>query len=183
MPKLNLIVFSYYFKRRSSMFTRAFFTTLMVAFLAVGCSSNRPKNAQDGANGADGSNAGMTLELNGDSDSNKAGGLQTVFFGFDSSNLDSAAKSTMKSNADFLKSNTKVDIQVEGHCDERGGRQYNLALGERRAKAVREYLVALGVEAKRISTISYGNERPVSEGHDESAWSKNRRGNFVVTAK
>ena len=89
----------------------------------------------------------------------------------------------MQANADFLKSNTKVDIQVEGHCDERGGRQYNLALGERRAKAVRDYLVALGVESKRISTISYGNERPISEGHDESAWSKNRRANFVVTAK
>jgi peptidoglycan-associated lipoprotein len=115
------------------MFTRAFFTTLMVTLLAVGCSSNRPKNGQDaGAEGANGSNNGMTLELNGDSDSNKAGGLQTVFFGFDSSSLDSAAKSTMQSNADFLKSNAKVDIQVEGHCDERGGRQYNLALGERR---------------------------------------------------
>lgn len=166
------------------MFTRAFFTTLMVALLAVGCSSNRPKNGQDaGAEGANGANNGMTLELNGDSDSNKAGGLQTVFFAFDSSSLDSAAKSTMQTNADFLKANAKVDIQVEGHCDERGGRQYNLALGERRAKAIRDYLVALGVESKRVSTISYGNERPVSEGHDESGWSKNRRANFVVTAK
>lgn len=166
------------------MFTRAFFSTLMVALLAVGCASNKPKNAQDaGADGANGANNGLTLELNGDSDSNKAGGLQTVFFAFDSSALDASAKSTMQSNADFLKSNAKVDIQVEGHCDERGGRQYNLALGERRAKAIRDYLVALGVESKRVSTISYGNERPVAEGHDESAWSKNRRANFVVTAK
>jgi len=167
------------------MFTRAFFTTLMVALLAVGCSSNKPKNNQDSdvADAANGANGGLALELNGDSDSNKAGGLQTVFFAFDSSNLDSSAKNAMKSNADFLKSNAKVDIQVEGHCDERGGRQYNLALGERRAKSVRDYLIAMGVEAKRLSTISYGNERTVSEGHDESAWSKNRRANFVVTAK
>ena len=166
------------------MFTRAFFTTLMVAFLAVGCASKKPTNAQDaGADGANGANNGLSLELNGDSDSNKAGGLQTVFFGFDSSTLDSSGKDTMKANADFLKANATVDVQVEGHCDERGGRQYNLALGERRAKAVRDTLVALGVESKRISTISYGNERTIAEGHDESAWSKNRRANFVVTAK
>jgi len=166
------------------MFTRAIFTTLMVALLAVGCSSNKPKNGQDGAGAdANGLNNGLSLELNGDSDSNKAGGLKTVFFAFDSSVLDSSAKEAMNSNAEFLKANSKVDIQVEGHCDERGGRQYNLALGERRAKSVREYLVAMGVESKRISTISYGNERPVSEGHDESAWNKNRRANFVVTAK
>ena len=167
------------------MFTRAFFTTVMVALLAVGCASKKPTNDQDAANGADANaaNNGLALELNGDSDSNKAGGLQTVFFGFDSSTLDGSAKDAMKANADFLKANAKVDVQVEGHCDERGGRQYNLALGERRAKSVRDYLVAMGVEAKRISTISYGNERTLAEGHDESAWSKNRRANFVITAK
>jgi peptidoglycan-associated lipoprotein len=166
------------------MFTRAFFTTLMIGLIAVGCST-KPKNSQDNAaaTSADGSNAGLSLELNGDSDSNKAGGLKTVYFGYDSSNLDSSAKETLKSNADFMNSNGSVDIQVEGHCDERGGRQYNLALGERRAKAVRDHLVAMGVAAKRVSVVSYGNERPASEGHDESAWSKNRRGNFVVTAK
>ncbi len=166
------------------MFTRAFFTTLMVAFLAVGCASKKPANNQDGAaNGADGSNNGLSLELNGDSDNGKAGGLKTVYFGFDSSNLEGDTKDAVKANADYLKANANVDVQVEGHCDERGGRQYNLALGERRAKAVRDYLVALGVESKRISTISYGNERPKAEGNDESAWSQNRRANFVVTAK
>ena len=167
------------------MYTRAFFTTLMVAFLAVGCASKKPTNDQDTAatDASTGDNSGLSLELNGDSDSNKAGGLQTVFFGYDSSNLEGSAKEAMKTNAEFLKTNNKVDVQVEGHADERGGRQYNLALGERRAKAVRDYLVALGVEAKRISTISYGNERTLAEGHDESAWSKNRRANFVVTAK
>lgn len=166
------------------MFTRAFFTTLMVGFLAVGCASKKPNNTQDtGAEGADGANSGLTLELNGDSDSNTAGGLQTVYFDFNSSNLDSTTKQKLEENAEYLKSNPSVDVQIEGHADERGGRQYNLALGERRAKAVRDYLVALGVDSSRISTISYGSERPVAEGHDESAWSKNRRANFVVTAK
>jgi peptidoglycan-associated lipoprotein len=166
------------------MFTRAFFTTLMVGLLAVGCASKKPKNAQDdGAMGADGSNKGLSLELNGDSDNGKAGGLQTVYFGFDSSNLDSETKSAVKANAEYLKANTNVDVQIEGHTDERGGRQYNLALGERRAKAVRDHLVALGIKAKRISTVSYGSERPKADGNDESAWSQNRRANFVVTAK
>lgn len=166
------------------MFTRAFFTTLLVGFLAVGCASKKPKNAQDeGAVGADGDNAGLTLELNGDSDSNTAGGLQTVYFGFNSSTLGGSTRSALDNNADFLNSNPAVDVQIEGHADERGGIQYNLALGERRAKAVRDYLVAKGIESKRISTISYGKERPVAEGHDESAWSKNRRANFVITAK
>lgn len=166
------------------MFTRAFFTTLMVGFLAVGCASKKPNNTQDtGAEGADGANSGLTLELNGDSDSNTAGGLQTVYFDFNSSNLDSSTKQKLEDNAEYLKSNSSVDVQIEGHADERGGRQYNLALGERRAKSVRDYLVALGVDSKRISTISYGSERPVAEGHDESAWSKNRRANFVITAK
>lgn len=165
------------------MFTRAFFTTLMVGFLAIGCSSNKPKNGQDDANGANGANGGLTLELNGDSDSGKAGGLKTIYFAYDSSTLDSSTKAEVKANAEYLKANAAIDIQIEGHADERGGRQYNLALGERRAKAVRDSLVALGVESKRISTISYGNERPKAEGHDESSWSQNRRANFVVTAK
>ena len=164
------------------MLTRAFITTLVVGLLAVGCASKKPKNNQDGSD-ANGANAGLTLELNGDSDNGKAGGLQTIFFGFDSSNLEADTKSTLEANANYIKSNTNVDVQVEGHCDERGGRQYNLALGERRAKAVRDYLVALGVESKRISTISYGSERPKVEGHDEAAWSQNRRANFVITAK
>lgn len=165
------------------MFNRALFTTLMVGFLAIGCASKKPNNSQGQGGNGDGSNDGLTLELNGSSDSGTAGGLQTVYFDLDSSTLDGSDKKAMASNAKFLKTNKSVDIQVEGHCDERGGRQYNLALGERRAKAVRDHLVALGVEAKRITTISYGNERPADEGHDESAWSKNRRANFVVTAK
>ncbi len=123
------------------------------------------------------------LQINGDSDSNKAGGLRTVNFDFDSAVLTSTAKSILDSNASFLKANNTVEVQVEGHCDERGGVQYNLALGENRAKSVKNYLVSMGIAAKRISTISFGKERPISFGHDESSWSQNRRANFVLTAK
>lgn len=166
------------------MFARALTTSLVAIFLAVGCSS-KPKNSQDDAAavGSEGNNAGLSLELNGSSDTGNAGGLRTVYFPYDSSAIEGDTKETIRSNADFLKQMANVDIQVEGHADERGGRQYNLALGERRAKAVRDQLVALGVPAKRISVVSFGNERPAVEGNDESAWSKNRRANFVITAK
>lgn len=167
------------------MFSRVLTTSLVALFLVVGCSSNKPKNSQDdgAAVGADGNNAGLSLELNGSSDVGNAGGLKTVYFGFDSSAIEGDTKESIQANADFLKKMASVDVQVEGHCDERGGRQYNLALGERRAKAVRDQLVALGVLAKRISVISYGSERPAAEGSDESSWGKNRRANFVITAK
>ncbi|RPJ72183.1 MAG: peptidoglycan-associated lipoprotein, partial [Alphaproteobacteria bacterium] len=92
-------------------------------------------------------------------------------------------KDALNNNAQFLKTNPAVKVQVEGHCDERGGVQFNLALGEKRAKSVREYLTAQGVEAGRLSIISLGKEKPVSFGHDEESWSKNRRANFAVTSK
>ncbi|MBY0515988.1 MAG: peptidoglycan-associated lipoprotein Pal [Bacteriovoracaceae bacterium] len=165
------------------MLRSSFLSLLATALVLVGCSSNKPKNNPDGLTANGGNNSGLTLELKGDSDSGTAGGLQTVYFGFDSSNLGSDAQTTLKANAEFLKTNASVDIQIEGHADERGGIQYNLALGERRAKAVRDYLVALGVAKKRVAIISYGKEKPVAFGHEEGAWSKNRRANFVVTAK
>lgn len=123
------------------------------------------------------------VELNGTSDNSTAGELRTVFFPFDSSSLSSAAKSALENNAQFLTNNPTVDIQIEGHCDERGGEQYNLALGERRARAVKDYLLALGVTETRMTIISFGKTMPLSFGHDETSWSQNRRANFVVTAK
>lgn len=123
------------------------------------------------------------LELNGDSDSARAGEIQTVYFDYDSSDLDSSVISALEANAQFLKDNPTVEIQIEGHCDERGGIQYNLALGEKRARSVKQYLEALGVEAGRMSTMSYGKERPKSFGHDEAAWKQNRRANFVIMNK
>lgn len=99
-----------------------------------------------------------------------------VFFGFDQYDLKSEARDSLKRQAAWLKVNPTVVITVEGHCDERGTREYNLALGERRATAVKNYLITLGVSANRVGTISYGKERPVALGHTEAAWSQNRRG-------
>jgi peptidoglycan-associated lipoprotein len=105
-------------------------------------------------------------------------GLQTVFFDFDSSSLRPDAMATLKDNADKIKQVPGVIIQVAGHCDERGTQEYNLALGERRALAVRNYLIQLGVSGDRMVTISYGKEFPAVSGNDESAWSQNRRAEF-----
>ncbi len=106
--------------------------------------------------------------------------LQDVFFDFDKAIIRDDGKQALNADIQWLKANSAVRINVEGHCDERGTTEYNLALGERRAKVVRDYLVAGGIDAKRISTISYGKERPFVQGHDESAWKWNRRGHFVV---
>ncbi|MDA0664933.1 MAG: peptidoglycan-associated lipoprotein Pal [Proteobacteria bacterium] len=102
-----------------------------------------------------------------------------IFFGFDKSDISSDAAATLKKQAAWMQSNQNVTVIVEGHCDERGTREYNLALGERRANAMREQLISLGVSTARIETISYGKERPAVAGSTESAWSQNRRGVMV----
>jgi len=103
-----------------------------------------------------------------------------VFFAFDSSTLDSAARATLDRQAQWLAQYGSVTVTIEGHADERGTREYNLALGDRRAAAASGYLTSLGVSGSRIRTISYGEERPVDPGHDETAWAKNRRAVTVV---
>jgi peptidoglycan-associated lipoprotein len=105
--------------------------------------------------------------------------LQDAFFDFDDASLRADAKTTLENNARHLESHGSSKAVVEGHCDERGSVEYNLALGERRAKAAKEFLVSYGIAAARLTTISYGKERPFDSGHDESAWSKNRRAHFV----
>ncbi len=102
----------------------------------------------------------------------------TVYFAYDSSQLDPTAMETLKRNAEIIKQMPNSVIQIEGHCDERGTQQYNLALGERRALAVRDYLIRLGISGDRLVTISYGEEDPADPGHSESAWAKNRRAEF-----
>jgi peptidoglycan-associated lipoprotein len=145
--------------------------------------TSSPDSTSESSKTDNGKNAGMSLELNGDSDSNKAGGLKTVYFDFNSAGISNDTKEALNNNAQFLKTNPTVKVQVEGHSDERGGVQFNLSLGEKRAKAVREFLVGQGVEGARIATISLGKEKQISFGHDEDSWSKNRRANFVITAK
>ncbi len=123
------------------------------------------------------------LTVNGSSDDMAAGGLSTVYFPFNSASLITTARSLLDSNVQYLKDNPSVGVQLEGHCDDRGSVQYNLALGENRANTVKDYLVSQGISSFRISTISYGKERPLDYTQDESGWAKNRRVNFVVTSK
>jgi peptidoglycan-associated lipoprotein len=106
--------------------------------------------------------------------------LNDVYFDFDKSSLSAAAKQTLSENARQLKDAGSMAVTIEGHCDERGTNAYNLALGEKRANAAKDYLVSLGVDAGRVTTISYGEEKPFDAGHDEAAWAKNRRAHFVV---
>ena len=104
----------------------------------------------------------------------------TVYFGYDSAVLDGNSQATLFRQAAFLTGNPSLTVTIEGHCDERGTREYNLALGERRAAAARDYLLAQGVDPARIRVISYGKERPVAAGSNETSWSKNRRAATVL---
>ena len=107
----------------------------------------------------------------------------TVYFDFDESNIRDDQRSILINNAQLLSRYKTVKVKVEGHCDERGTNEYNLALGERRADAVKSFLIDYGIDGSRISTVTYGEERPVDPGHDETAWAKNRRSEFIVTSK
>jgi peptidoglycan-associated lipoprotein len=116
-------------------------------------------------------------------DLNRDSPFKPVFFGLDASDLDDMGRSIAQANAELLKKYATWVITVEGHCDERGTPEYNLALGERRAVAVKTYLVSLGVAPDRIRTVSYGKEFPFDPGHNDDAWAKNRRAHFVITSK
>ena len=111
------------------------------------------------------------------------GYVQDAFFAYDESTLSPDAQSALTSSATWLKKNPQYNLLIEGHCDERGTEQYNLALGERRANTAKEYLVALAVDASRMRTVSYGEERPFDPGHDDAAWAKNRRAHLVIVGK
>lgn len=114
---------------------------------------------------------------------NKNSPLKPVFYELDSSELNAVSQKALDDNAALLKKYPSWTVTVEGHCDERGTAEYNLALGERRAITARAYLVSLGIPANRLRTVSYGKEFPFDPGHDESAFAKNRRAHFVITAK
>jgi peptidoglycan-associated lipoprotein len=116
-------------------------------------------------------------------DLNRDSPLRTVFFPVDSADLDDVARATASANAELLKRYSGWVISIEGHCDERGTSEYNIALGMRRALTLKGYLVSLGIGADRIYAVSYGKEFPLVEGHNEKAWSKSRRAQFVITSK
>ena len=116
-------------------------------------------------------------------DLNRDSPFRPAFFALDSSELDDTGRATVNANAEIMKKYPAWVVTVEGHCDERGTAEYNLALGERRAVAVKTYLVALGVAPDRLRTVSYGKEFPFDAGHTEAAWAQNRRAHFVITSK
>src|SRR5690349_24057438 len=114
---------------------------------------------------------------------NKNSPFQPVFFAYDQDDIDAEGQQALNHNAELMKKYPTWIVTIEGHSDERGTAEYNLALGERRALAARNYLVSLGIPADRLRTVSYGKEFPFDPGHTESAWEKNRRAHFVVTSK
>ncbi|MTI09618.1 peptidoglycan-associated lipoprotein Pal [Curvivirga aplysinae] len=161
--------------------------SLLAALVLVAACETAPEESAGGNTGGTSGGTATTDSGNtgGTSVSEIPGGSENdfivnvgdrVFFNYDRSDLSSDAQSALAKQAAWLLQYPQVMIQVEGHCDERGTREYNLALGERRANSVKEYLMSLGVAADRISTISYGKERPAVEGSNKEAWAQNRRG-------
>lgn len=151
---------------------------VVAALALVGGCKSKPKTTDSDAGGAGIESTALSFDPQG-SDSGKIAGLNTVYFGYDQSSLTPDTQRILKANADWLKSRPQVKIQIEGHCDNRGTIEYNVALGERRANAVKNYLVGLGVSADRLSTISYGKEKPIAMGDSEADMARNRRANFV----
>jgi peptidoglycan-associated lipoprotein len=161
---------------------------LLIAVAGAGCSAKKKSGAAAGAAaglGEEGLGAGSSLEKYkaGTLGAGEEGPLKDIHFAFDSSELDETARGTLRDNGNWLKEHRQAKGEVEGHCDERGTVEYNLALGAKRARAAKDYLVALGVSADRLTTISYGEELPLGHEHTEECWQKNRRAHFVVVSE
>ena len=166
-----------------------FLISIFIVFFVAACAT-KPKDAAD-SSGSGSSSSGSDAEgtITETSGSGIVSGSQEdlivnvgdrVFFGYDSSDLDSDALELLQDQVAWLKQNSDVSITIEGHCDERGTREYNLALGEKRAQAVKNYLIGLGINPDRVSTISYGKERPAVVGSNDGAWAQNRRSVTIV---
>ena len=161
---------------------------LVAALSACSCLKSPDLDVKPVANGSKYGNSayangtGMRGQANDASVKEKfaAGGFDIVYFDYDSAAISDSAAATLRQFADFSKANDVKGVTIEGHCDERGTREYNLALGERRAVAVKKYLAGLGMNPDQFTTISFGKERPAVDGHDEASWTKNRRGAIVL---
>lgn len=161
-----------------NLFTKSF-AMFSVALLITACDQMPGGSGSQSATGGFGGSGGPVRPGSQEDLVQNVG--DRVFFEYDSAVLSGDAQKTLERQAAWLKQYSNLNVTVEGHCDERGTREYNLALGERRAASAKKYLVGLGVAAKRVSTISYGKERPAVVGSDESAWGQNRRSVTVVT--
>ncbi len=161
---------------------------LLVAVVGVGCSSKKKGAGGAGAGsgvGEEGLAAGGSLERykQGTLGAGEEGPLKDIQFAFDCYELDESARGMLRENGNWMKDHSGSKVELEGHCDERGTVEYNLALGAKRARAAKEHLAALGVPADRLTTISYGEELPLCHEHDEACWQKNRRAHFVVLSE
>ena len=184
-------------------FKMACYAFFGLALLATGCAPSTMNKSDTGSSSMAGSGSreaksssqgegqrGSTRETTTDRSSlgqlqegkspESTGPLKDIFFDFDSHNLRADARDTLRANADWLKRNPATRVEIEGHCDDRGTNEYNLALGAKRAKSAKDYLATLGVSEDRLSTISYGEEIPVCKEANETCWQRNRRGRFVV---
>jgi peptidoglycan-associated lipoprotein len=165
---------------RLGKFSHMAVATLAVATLAIGCASSGGDEETAPASTSEFRDTPTTGDA-GMSPDGERGLLESVYFDYDSSAIRSDARTVLQGNVGTINQNAGWKmITIEGHCDERGSEEYNLALGERRATAVRQYLVDSGVPSGKIDTVSFGEAKPAVQGHDESAWKWNRRGEFVV---
>ena len=152
---------------------------LLFAYSCASKGSGSVKGAGTTTEGEATSEEGDAIEASQESMTATIDELKRIYFDFNDATLRGDARSSLQFNAEVLKRFPKVKIAIEGHCDERGSVEYNLALGERRAEAVKRYLAKLGVSVSRVDIISYGEEKPLVYGHSEDAWAKNRRGEFL----
>ncbi len=162
------------------MFKKFIYGIIVCSLASLVACDSAEKKVSPGDVEADGSV--ISKDINFDSmgsDSGKIVGLSTVNFEYDKARLTSESRKNIAGNAEWIRKNTKITVQIEGHCDSRGSVEYNLALGERRAKSVMNYLVSLGIPAKRMTIISYGKEKLISNGDSVSDHNQNRRANFV----
>tara|TARA_B100000886_G_scaffold19099_1_gene12306 strand:+ start:1850 stop:2368 length:519 start_codon:yes stop_codon:yes gene_type:complete len=166
------------------MFYKFLITSILVLFVAACATKPKDEGESSGSGSSSSGDSVSEGTITETSGSGIVAGSQEdlivnvgdrVFFGYDSSDLDSDALELLQDQVAWLKQNSGVSVTIEGHCDERGTREYNLALGEKRAQAVKNYLIGLGINPDRVSTISYGKERPAVVGSNDGAWSQNRR--------
>ena len=173
------------------MFNKFLISAFLILFVAA-CATKPKDIAESSGSGSTSSDSSVSAEEGTITETDGSGivaGSQEdlivnvgdrVFFGYDSSDLDSDALELLQDQVAWLKQNSGVSVTIEGHCDERGTREYNLALGEKRAQAVKNYLIGLGISPDRVSTISYGKERPAVVGSNDGAWAQNRRSVTIV---
>jgi peptidoglycan-associated lipoprotein len=165
---------------------------MFIAIMATGCAKKATNQAQEvvppqkaapapAETGQDMKLAGSTPDTNAQAPTIVTGFDKKIFFDFDKFDLNPESTETLNGLTALLKASSDIKVKIEGNCDERGTTEYNLALGERRAKAAMDYLTAQGVDSARLTTISYGKEKPIDPGNNEEAWAKNRRDEFILT--